>query len=121
MAPELSKDQNCYSNKANVYSLGIMLYVMSVSFLCDINHFLNDDSNFLSIFGDKSSINPSFGENLCNLVFQCLDIDQDKRPTFSQICDNIESNYNNFKFNILDATIQKLKSQRQSFKLKNNE
>lgn len=93
LAPELVKDPDSYSIKNNVFSLGIMLYIMSVRFVCDINIFLNDESDFSSIFSNELCFDTSFDKNWHDLVFQCLDVDIDKRLTFSDVCNNIESNY----------------------------
>ena len=51
------------------------------------------ESDFSSIFSNELCFDTSFDKNWYDLVFQCLDVDIDKRLTFSDVCNNIESNY----------------------------
>lgn len=104
LAPEVVKDSNCHSNKANVYSLEIILYVMSVNLKCDINQFSNEN-DIRSMFINSHS----FGKYWGDLVLRCLDIDKDKRPTFSEICDSIESKCGNQNSAHLCSIIKNLK------------
>ncbi|KAK8881401.1 hypothetical protein M9Y10_004137 [Tritrichomonas musculus] len=115
LAPELLKKPNSSKNKAtktNVFYLGILMCIMSVDFFCDINQFLFDESSFLDIFGDKSRIVTQFGDEWKNLIIQCIDKKPDNRPSFSEICDNIESNYADSTFDSLNKYIESLKPYR---------
>lgn len=80
-APEL---QFYPTNKSAVYSYGVVLFEIS-------NRSIGSFMNFLA---DEDFFNDSYDKDWINLMKCCLNRNPDDRPSFSEICDMIES----FKF-----------------------
>ena len=96
LPPELLTDRNKVNEKSDVYSFGIISYeILSNSFLFRKNKY--NQSELCSKI-TKGDLRPSFDKeidtNFKDLIDQCLSINQDDRPSLSDIVSRLENDPN---------------------------
>ena len=97
LAPEVINDQ-IYSNKADVYSFGLIinqLYTNEIPY-SDIesnNGIIQEIKNnhFPRIYNDDNWV-------FTSIVQSCLDLDPSNRPTFEQLCTEINAKFNTDRY-----------------------
>ena len=89
MAPEIIDENDVYNEKVDVYSFGVVLFfILSGGDLPKIK--MSD-----KLKGKKADLPQSFTHFSKNLISSCWNFDSNERPSFDQICLEIEKNCQN--------------------------
>jgi serine/threonine protein kinase len=96
MVPELLSDDDTYTNKIDVYSFGVCLYML----FRDANHFEGDANpvkhytTFLKRVSNRCRFvrDPTIPPFYWNLITSCWDHNPNARPSFAQIVEMLRTN-----------------------------
>ncbi|KAK8850164.1 hypothetical protein M9Y10_018284 [Tritrichomonas musculus] len=86
MAPELINEEVDYDEKVDVYSFGVLVYLI-------LNKGEFPKVNFIDVgSGRKAKIPESFTEFSRNLINKCWSFNASERPSFAEICEMLKGN-----------------------------